>query len=94
MRHALNRGPTCSKMVSPRSETKYNVNEYTMNERMKMGRYGAQNSMGMRLVPQHKAEFKSKQPMERGGAVYYLQCGVKWATPNEAKYTLRGSWVL
>jgi len=42
MRHALNSSPTCSNVVSPQSQAKYS--EYTMEERTKMGRHGADNS--------------------------------------------------
>ena len=35
-----NRGPTCFKAVSPRDQVKY-LQEYTREERAKMGRYGA-----------------------------------------------------
>jgi len=41
MRHALNSSPTCSKVVPPQSQAKYN--EYILEERAKMGRYGAKN---------------------------------------------------
>jgi len=35
-----NHGPTCSKVVSPQNQAKYN--EYTPEEGAKMGRYGAE----------------------------------------------------
>jgi len=33
---------TCSKVVSPRNQAKH-LNEYTLEERAKVGRYGAEN---------------------------------------------------
>jgi len=44
MRHIpgeANHGPICSKVVS---HVKYMYNEYTLEERVKMGRHGAKNS--------------------------------------------------
>jgi len=41
MRHALNRSPTCSKVVSPWSQVNYS--KYAPEERAKVGRYGIEN---------------------------------------------------
>jgi len=50
MRCSLN-SSTCSKTVSPRSQVKHN--KYTLEERVKMGRYGTENGLDKVAIYRH-----------------------------------------